>query len=296
MKIMIAGGSGFIGRALTDSLLADRHQVFILTRQPSKSNNQIQWDGKTTKGWSERVDEMDAIINLTGFSLAHWPWTKSNKQLFVNSRVFPGLALASAIRELTHRPHIFIQASGINYYGLHADAVADESTPPMDDFLAQLTVQWEDATKSIEEMGVRRVVLRQAVVLAKRGGIFPLMALPVRLFAGGPIGNGKQAVQWIHIADVVGAIRFLMENQNANGAYNLIAPTPTSNAEFMRAVAKTWHRPYWLRTPAFMLRSILGEMSVLVTEGRYCQPKRLLELDYQFRFPQIQDALADLFH
>jgi uncharacterized protein (TIGR01777 family) len=295
MKIMIAGGSGFIGRALTDSLLADHHQVFVLTRQLAKSNDQIQWDGKTTKGWSECVDEMDAIVNLTGFSLAHWPWTKSNKQRFIDSRVLPGLALASAIKESTHRPRVFIQASGINYYGLSGDLVVDESGPPSDDFLAQLTVRWEDATKSIEEMGVRRVVLRQAVVLSKRGGIFPLMALPVRLFAGGPIGNGKQAVQWIHVADVVGAIRFLMENQNANSAYNLIAPTPTSNAEFMRAVAKTLHRPDWLRTPAFMLRTILGEMSVLVTEGRYCQPKRLLEAGYQFRFPQIQDALADLF-
>ena len=296
MKIMIAGGSGFIGRALTDSLLADHHQVFVLTRQPSRSNDQIQWDGKTTKGWSERVEEMDAIVNLTGFSLAHWPWTRSNKQRFIDSRVFPGRALASAIWESTHRPRVFIQASGINYYGLRGDSVADESAPPADDFLAQLTVRWEDATKSIEEVGVRRVVLRQAVVLAKQGGMFPLMALPVRLFAGGPIGNGKQAVQWVHIADVVGSIRFLMENQNANGAYNLIAPTPASNAKFMRAVAKTLHRPFWLRTPAFMLRAILGEMSVLVTEGRYCQPKRLLELGYQFRFPQIQDALADLFH
>jgi len=122
------------------------------------------------------------------------------------------------------------------------------------------------------------------------------MALPVRLFAGGPIGSGKQAVPWIHMADVVGAIRFLMKNQNANGAYNLIAPTPTSNAEFMRAVAKTLHRPYWLPTPLLMLRVMLGEMSVLVTEGRYCQPKRLLELGYQFRFPRVEDAFADLFH
>ena len=177
------------------------------------------------KSGVQRVNEMDAIINLTGFSLAHWPWTKSQKQKFLDSRVIPGLALASAIKEATQRPRIFVQASGINYYGLRGDSVADESTPPADDFLAKLTIQWEDAIKSIEELGVRRVVLRQAVVLARQGGIFPLMALPVRLFAGGPIGNGKQAVPWIHMADVIGAIRFLMENQNANGAYNLIAPT-----------------------------------------------------------------------
>ncbi len=211
MMILIAGGSGFIGRALTDSFLADHHQVFILTRNIPALSNHIQWDGKTTKGWSERINQMDAIINLTGFSLAHWPWTKSNKQRFINSRVLPGLALASAIQEATRRPRVFIQASGINYYGLHGDSVADKSTSPEGDFLAQLTVQWEDTTKLIEQMGVRRLILRQAVVLAKQGGMLPLMALPVQFFAGGPIGNGNQAVQWIHIDDLIGAIRFLME-------------------------------------------------------------------------------------
>ena len=296
MKILIAGGSGFIGRVLADSLLSDQHQVFILTRRSPESPNQIQWDGRTTRQWGHYVNEMDAIVNLSGFSLAHWPWTKSQKQKFLDSRLNPGRALAAAIKEATHRPRIFVQASGINYYGPRGDSVADEFTPPADDFLAKLTIQWEDAIKSVEELGVRRVVLRQAVVLARKGGIFPLMALPVRLFAGGRIGNGKQAVPWIHITDVVGAIRFLMENQNANGAYNLIAPTPTSNAEFMQAVAKALHRPCWLPAPSFMLRVMLGEMSVLVTEGRYCQPKRLLELGYQFRFSRVEDALADLFH
>ena len=294
MNILIAGGSGFIGRALTDSLSAD-HRVFILTRRFPASTSQIHWDGKTTRGWGERLEEMDAVINLSGFSLAHWPWTKSNRQRFVDSRVLPGLALTSAMQAAHHRPGVFIQASGINYYGLHRDSLADESTPPGDDFLARLAIQWEGATESIEEMGVRRLVLRQAVVLAKQGGLFPLMALPVRLFAGGLIGSGEQAVPWIHIADLVGAMRFLLEDQNARGVYNLIAPTPTSNAGFMDALAKALHRPYWLRTPAWLLRVMLGGMSVLVTEGRYAQPNRLLELGYPFRFPAIEAALADLF-
>ena len=293
MNILIAGGSGFIGRALTDSLSAD-HRVFILTRRLPISSSQIHWDGKTTQGWGERLEEMNAVINLSGFSLAHWPWTKSNRQRFVDSRVPPGLALASAMQAAGHRPGVFIQASGINYYGLHRDSLADESTPPADDFLARLAVQWESATESIEDMGVRRLVLRQAVVLAQQGGLFPLMALPVRLFAGGPIGSGEQAVPWIHIADLVGAIRFLLEDQNARGVYNMIAPTPTSNAGFMRALAKSLHRPYWLRTPAWLLRVMLGGMSVLVTEGRYARPKRLLELGYRFQFPGIEAALADL--
>ncbi|HUI89750.1 MAG TPA: TIGR01777 family oxidoreductase [Anaerolineales bacterium] len=296
MKILVAGGSGFIGRALTLSFSAEHDQVFILTRHAPSSVNQIQWDGQTTKEWSGRVNEMDVVINLAGFSLAHWPWTKARKQKFLDSRILPGLALAGAVKEATRRPRVFIQASGINYYGLRGDSVADESTPPGADFLAQLTLRWEDAIQSVEEMGVRCLVLRQAVVLANHGGMFPLMTLPVKLLAGGPIGDGRQAVPWIHIADLIGAMRFLLANQNASGVYNLVAPMPTSNAEFMRAVAGRLRRPYWLRTPTLFLRILLGGMSDLVVTGRYCQPKRLLDLGYAFRFPRIRDALTDLIH
>jgi uncharacterized protein (TIGR01777 family) len=243
VNVLIAGGSGFIGRALAVSLLDDHHQVFILTRRIPQSSYQIQWDGRTTRGWGRYVNEMDAVVNLVGFSLAHWPWTQFQKQKFVDSRVLPGLALAAAVKDAAHRPGVFVQASGINYYGLRGDAVADESVPPGQDFLAKLTIQWEDAIQSIDEIGVRRVVLRQAVVLARHGGMLPLMILPVRLFAGGPIGNGGQAVPWVHMADEIGAIRFVMENQSARGAYNLIAPALTSNSEFMHAAAKTLHRP-----------------------------------------------------
>jgi uncharacterized protein (TIGR01777 family) len=171
----------------------------------------------------------------------------------------------------------------------------DESTPPASDFLAQITVGWEEATKSIEEFGVRRVVTRNAVVLARRGGLFSLMALPVRLFFGGRFGDGKQATPWIHIADQIGAIRFLLENENARGPFNLIAPTPTSNADFMQTIAQELRRPYWFHLPAFLLRIPLGEMSVLLTEGSYSQPKRLLELGYEFRFPALEDAVKDIF-
>jgi len=295
MNILIAGGSGFLGTALSKSLEQDGHKVFILTRRSPNQPNQIQWDGKTTTGWGDRVNKMDAIINLTGYGLEHWPWTKRQKQRFLDSRVIPGLALASAIKEASRRPNIFIQISGINRYGLRNDGLADESTPAADDYLAQLTVQWEDATKSIEELGVRRIVIRTAVVLAARGGLFPLMALPVKLFFGGRFGDGKQATPWIHIEDQVNAIKFLLQNENANGPFNLIAPTPTSNADFMRIIADHLKRPYWFHLPSFLLRIPLGEMSVLLTEGSYSQPKRLLELGYQFKFPTLQDAVKDIF-
>jgi uncharacterized protein len=294
MNILIAGGSGFLGRALTVHLSQYHHTVFILTRQTPKSVNQIQWDAKTLGGWAERLEEMDTVINLTGYGLEHWPWTKRQKRRFIDSRVIPGLALASAFEKATRRPGIFIQASGINRYGLSGDNVADESTPPGDDFLAQITVQWEDATHAIEELGVRRIITRNAVVLAKRGGLFPLMALPVKLFFGGKFGNGKQAMNWIHIDDYVNVIRFLLENENARGAYNLISPQLTTSEEFMHTVADTLHRPFWFHLPKALLRIPLGEMSNLLTEGRASQPKRLLELGFQFQFGQLGVALKDL--
>jgi uncharacterized protein len=294
MNVLICGGSGFLGSALTKSLIADSHKVFTLTRgsRVPEGAQAVQWDAKTTQGWGHLINEMDVVIHLAGKSLSTWPWTAANKQAFHDSRITPGLVLAQAIREATHRPGIFVQTSGINYYGLHGDT-ADESTPPADDFLAQLTVQWEDATKSLDDLGVRRVILRTAPVLGK-GGLLPLMALPVRLFFGGPLGSGKQAMPWIHVNDWVGAARHLIADENARGAYNLIAPTPTSNAEFNKTLAEVLHRPYWFPTPAFLLRNVLGEMSVTVLEGRFSSPKRLLESGYEYQFPRLKEALLDL--
>ncbi len=296
MKVLIAGGTGFLGSALALSLKKDGHEGVVLTRRTPMTNEQLQWDGKTTTGWGHIVNKVEAVVNITGFGLEHWPWTPRQKRRFEDSRVLPGLALASAIKNANQRPGIFLQISGINRYGLRGEGVADESTPAADDFLAQLTVKWEAATQSVEELGVRRVVTRTAVVLSNQGGLFPLMALPVRLFFGGKFGDGRQAMPWIHLADEIGAIRFLLEKENAHGAYNLIAPEPTSNADFMKTIAKVSHRPYWFHVPTFLLRLVLGEMSVLLTEGRYSQPGRLLELGYQFKFGRLEDALVDLFN
>lgn len=295
MKALIAGGSGFLGTALRTSLTKDGHEVFILTRRASKPPTEIHWDGKTTRGWGHVIDEMDAVVNLSGFGLEHWPWTRKQKQKFVDSRILPGRALASAIQQAWRRPRVFLQTSGINRYGLRGKGLADESTPAADDFLAQLTVPWEDATKPVEELGVRRVITRNAVVLARKGGLFPLMTLAPRLFFGGKFGDGSQAMPWIHLVDHTNALRFLLEHENAQGPFNLISPQPTSSAEFMRAVTKTMRRPYWFHVPGFLLRLILGEMSILLTEGRYSQPKRLIELGFRFRFDKLEHAMEDLF-
>lgn len=296
MNIMISGGTGLLGTALTKSFLADGHKVFILSRkQSSRSNVQVvKWDAGTTAGWGHLINEMDVVIHLAGRSTAAWPWTAAKKKSFEDSRIVPGLALAQAIREATRRPSLFVQVSGINHYGLHGDP-ADESTPPGEDFLAQLTVKWEAATRSVEELGVRRLILRTPPVLARENLIMKLIALPVQLFFGGPLSSGKQAFPWVHIRDWVAAVRYLMANESAHGVYNMIAPEQTSLADFTRVLANVLRRPYWFPVPAFLLRNVLGEMSVLILEGRFAQPKRLLESGYTFQFPGPREALTDLF-
>ncbi len=294
MKVLIAGGTGFLGSALKRSLVSAGHEVRVLTRRQPASADQIRWDGVTTEGWMPALNAADAVVDLTGYGLEHWPWTRRQKQRFVDSRVKPGKALAAAIAAAERRPRALVQVSGVNYYGATGEGVADESSPPADDFLAQLTVQWEDATRPVEQYGVRRAVARSAVVLDTRGGLFPLMALPVRLWMGGPLGSGTQAVPWIHVWDEIEALKRLVENEQAAGPFNLIAPQQTSNAMFMRAIARAMKRPYWFRTPAFAMRLALGEMSTLVLDGRYSAPKRLLELGFHFRYPTIESALGNL--
>ncbi|NWF62874.1 MAG: TIGR01777 family protein [Chloroflexi bacterium] len=296
MNIMISGGTGLLGTALTQSFLAEGYKVFILSRSDTKRSDVeiIKWDARTTNGWGHLINEMDAVIHLAGRNTAAWPWTAAKKKSFEDSRILPGLALAQAIRESTHRPSLFVQVSGINHYGLQGD-LADESTAPGDDFLAHLTVKWEGATQSVEECGARRLVLRTSPVLSKDSLIMKLIALPVQLFVGGPIGSGKQAFPWIHIKDWVGAVRFLMANESAHGVYNMIAPAQTSLADFTKALANVLHRPYWFPVPAFFMRNVLGEMSVLILEGRFSQPRRLLESGYTFQFPGPREALIDLF-
>ena len=299
MKILITGGTGFLGRALARSFLADGHQVIALARHaPRRALPEglrfVQWDGRTAAGWGGIIDEIDVVINLAGRSLASWPWTRAMKRQFLDSRAQAGRALVEAITQAQHRPRLLVQSSGINHYGLRGET-ATESTPPAQDFLARVTVEWEASTRGVEELGVRRVITRSAVVLAGMGGLLSLMALPVRLFVGGPLAGGRQAVPWIHLDDEVGAVRFLVEQEGAAGPFNLIAPEQTSNAQFMRAVARRLHRPYWFPTPGFLLRLILGGMSVLVTEGRYSRPERLLALGYRFRYASLEDALSETF-
>jgi len=299
VNILLSGGTGLNRTHLTRSLLADGHRVWILTRDPGQAclpdgAQAVAWDGRSASGWGDLAGRVEAVVNLAGESLSKWPWTEKQKGRFLSSRVNAGRALSEAISAVSPRPKVLVQASGINHYGASGD-LADETTPPGDDFLARLTVEWEASTRPVEELGLRRVVVRLGLVLARDGGLLGRMALPVRLFAGGRLGSGRQAVPWVHVDDVVAAIRFLLENESARGAYNLVAPQQTTNADFYRALAKSLRRPYWFSTPAFLLRLALGEMSVLVVDGRPARPERLRQAGFAFSFPGLEEALETVF-
>ncbi|MBV6394600.1 MAG: Epimerase family protein [Anaerolineales bacterium] len=299
MNVLIAGGSGLLGRALTRSLLADNHKVWMLTRSPERAvlplgAVALGWDGRTANGWGHIVNEMDAVVNLAGLNMASWPWTESRKQAFWNSRIWAGQAVADAIRSATQRPRVLIQASGINFYGLRGEA-ADESTPRGDDFLSRLAAAWEFSSRQVEDWGVRRVVIRTAVVLSRENILMKLMEIPVQLFFGGRLGSGEQYLPWIHSADHVAAMRFLLDHERARGPFNLIAPESSTNAEFTRALARVMRRPYWFHVPAWLMRLPLGEMSMMILEGRRSVPRKLIETGYQFKFPALESALADLY-
>jgi uncharacterized protein (TIGR01777 family) len=301
MNVMITGGSGLIGNALTKSLLSDGHRVWWLSRNPSKMRAPqgvvvLAWDGRTVHPeWLGEFGQMDAVVNLAGATIGQWPWSGARKKDILESRINSGRAIAQAFEKSSPRPPVLLQASGVGYYGPHGDEAINEESPAGSDFLAEVAVSWESATRIVDTMGVRRSILRTGLVLAKNGGVLPLMSLPVRLFVGGPIGGGQQGVSWIHLRDQVRAIRFLLENERARGAFNLCAPNPTSNANFYRSLAATLHRPFWFPTPAFALRLALGEMSDLLLTGQFVIPQRLVNLGFVFDFQTVREAFEDLF-
>ena len=294
MNIMITGGTGFLGSALSRSLLADGHAVFILTRAPQRARlpagaQAVGWDGRTCQGWLELFGEMDAVFNLAGASIGQPPWSAQRKNILVQSRVNAGVALNQAFQKAAKKPGFLVQSSGVGYYGVHGAEPLNEDTPAGNDFLASLAVDWEVSTKIVDSLGVRRVVTRTGIVLGHKG-LLPQMSLPVRLFLGGPTGTGQQGVSWIHVDDYVRAMRYLLENEKARGIYNLVAPNPLSNADFMRLLARALHRPAWLTTPAFALRGLLGEMSTLLLDGQYVIPQRLVNLGFDFKFGSVSEA------
>jgi len=300
MRVVITGGSGLIGRHLTAALVASGDEVVILSRNPGRvrglpSGVAVEaWDGESIGPWAS-VLEGAAIVHLAGENIADGRWSEARKKRIRDSRVLSGRALAEAIDHTKKKPSVLVQGSAVGYYGPRSGAEPiREDDRSGDDFLARLSIEWEASTAGVENHGVRRPVIRTGVVLARDGGALPKILLPFRLFAGGPVGSGEQWFPWIHIADQVAAIRFLLRHENATGPFNLSAPNPLTNRDFARALGKVLGRPAFLPAPAFALRLLLGEMAELLLTGQKAVPARLGQLDFAFKYPTAEAALAAL--
>jgi uncharacterized protein (TIGR01777 family) len=312
MRVVLLGGSGFIGGALTALLLEHGCDVVVTTRSPSRESgvfrkadgaaatlSHAQWDNASPAGWLEALDGAKACVNLVGENIAAGRWTSERKQRILGSRLNAGRLVCEAVAAVSTKPEVLIQASAIGVYGLQGDELLTEDGPapaPLKpSFLADVAKTWEASTLPVEQSGVRRVIARTGVVLGRGGGALEKMLPAFRMFAGGPLGDGKQWLSWIHLRDVVRAMLHLIETPSCQGAYNLTAPTPVPMREFSQILGKILHRPSWLSVPAFNLRLALGEMAdELLLNGQRVAPQRLLDSGFHFEFPLLEDALRDL--
>ncbi|RMI09271.1 MAG: TIGR01777 family protein [Calditrichaeota bacterium] len=302
MKILITGATGFIGRHLGAFYREQGAEVVALSRNPHHAQQMLgegirtlAWDGRRVGEWGKVVAEVDAIIHLAGENVAARYWTKGFKQRIRDSRVHSAAAMAEAIRRASPRPRVFLQASATGFYGHRGEEELDEMAPVGEGFLAGVVRQWEAVTAPVDEMGVRRVVTRFGVVLGRKMGMLGKLELPFRLFLGGYPGDGRQWLSWIHIADVVQGIDFLLRKEAAEGVYNFTTPHPVRMKTFCRELAKVLHRPCWAPQPEFLLKLIFREMAremLLVSQKVY--PRRLMEEGFSFRFPRLSEALRDL--
>ena len=299
MRIIITGATGFIGRALCKHMVEHGYEVIALTRNLPKAQvllgeqvKSVKWDGQSAQGWASLADGAGAIVNLAGENIGSRRWTQARKRAILQSRLNAGRAVAEAVELSTVKPKVVAQASGIGYYGPHGNEVLDEASPCGEDFLSDVACQWEDSTKPVETIDVRRVVIRTGGVLEREGGMLPRLLLPFRLFVGGPLGGGRAWFSWIHRDDEVAAIRFLIEKEDAQGVFNLTAPEPLIMRDFCRLLGQVTRRPSWLPVPGFILRLLLGEMAeALLLSGQRVLPKRLQESGFEFKYPTAETAL-----
>jgi len=303
MRILLAGGTGFLGQPLVRRLVQEKHQVIILTRNPdharSVGTGQAQlerWDARTVGPWAQRVEESDAVINLAGESLGAGRWTEARKARIINSRVEATRAIVSAIEGARKRPRVLINAGAVGYYGHVESEVVTESHPKGADFLANVVARWEEEASVAEAYGVRVVRLRMGIVLEKDGGALKRMMLPFKFFVGGTLGSGRQWLPWIHRDDVLNIILFALEHTELSGPMNLAAPEPVTMKEFCRALGKAMRRPSWVPVPPFLLRIALGEMADMVLTGQRAVPSKLEAAGYKFLYPRLDGALRAIFH
>lgn len=297
MQILITGGTGLIGKQLCKALLAEGHELTVLSRKPSSVPAKCgagvhamaalgEWHpGKT----------FDAVINLAGEPIVDAPWTKARKQVLWDSRVTLTQELVKHIAAAGRKPAVLLSGSAVGYYGNRGDEEMYEAADAGKDFPARLCKAWEDAARGAEQAGVRVCLLRTGLILSNKGGLLGRMLLPFKLGLGARLGDGKQRMSWVHIDDYVAMVLKLLHDATASGPYNMTAPQPATNAEFTAALAKALHRPALFSAPASLLKMAMGERACLVLEGQKVLPGKMTAAGYRYKFPNLANALGNLF-
>jgi uncharacterized protein (TIGR01777 family) len=307
MKLVIAGGTGFLGNALAWTWAEEGHDVRVLTRslQPGQARHEpgTGKPGITRVGWTPdgdpgaiaaEIEGATAVINLAGESIAGKRWTAARKQVLRDSRLLPTRTLAAAVAA-DKEPLAFISASGAGYYGDRGSESLSENAAPGGDFLANLCIEWEGEAARAARPGVRLAMLRTGIVLEKTGGALPQMARPFRLFAGGKLGSGRQYISWIHRHDWIEMVRWIVDTPAVSGPLNVSAPHPVTNAEFSRALGRALHRPSLIPAPRFALKIALGELADALLASQRALPGVALAHGYHFRYPEIDIALRGIY-
>lgn len=299
MKILVSGSTGLVGKAVVRDLKEAGHIVCRLVRPGTSAEAlggsegfDVLWDPASGALGAAGVGA-DAVVNLAGASIAEGRWTAARKQLLRTSRVDTTRSLVNALAKMAARPRVMVSASAVGYYGNRGDEILNEESRPGDDFLSEVGKDWETEAMKAETLGIRVVRARFGVILAKHGGALPKMLRPIQFGVGGKIGSGKQWMSWIALEDVVGIVRYALENGTVRGAVNLVSPQPVRNGDFTKELAKAIHRPAFFPAPAFALRLVLGEMAdALLLSSQRVMPVQLERLGYRFLHPDLREALA----
>lgn len=298
MRVIVAGGTGFIGRALCRDLLLAGHEVAVLTRDASRAMGRVpqgagvaQWSPEQPEGLPQVLSDADAVVNLSGESIAAGRWTPAFKQRLIDSRVNSTRTLVQAIRLANPRPKVLVNASAVGIYGDRGEEELTEASPPGAGFPAELAVRWEQAAEEARETGVRVVKLRIGIVLGEGGGALEKMLLPFRFFVGGPFGSGRQWFPWVHLDDVTGLTLHALQDERVDGALNVVAPGIVRLGEFCKSLGKVLKRPSWLPVPGFALRLVAGELGETMLWSQKVVPQIALQTGYTFRYPEVEEAL-----
>jgi len=299
MKILITGGTGFVGRQISSRLIRDRHECTILTRRPKRSNEVpngisfLQGDPTEKGPWQEEIQKHDAVINLAGASIFK-RWTQEHKKAILESRVKTTQNIVEGIPSDAEKSFTLFSASAVGYYGFCGDEKLDESSPPGDDFLARVTQDWEGEALKAEKKGARVVITRFGIVLGEKGGALGQMISLFKKFIGGPIGNGKQWFSWIHMEDLCESFIFLISHPGISGPVNVCSPHPVRNKDLAKSLGKVLKKPSFLPAPGFLVKLVLGEFGSVVIKGQRVIPEKLMKNNFRFQSPSIDKALRDI--